>query len=325
MDNAFGVWLNNNGTLVLQGYFDNPYYLDEIKKYSNNPEVKKVLCRDNTRFFGDCSYLFENFQATEIDVTAANWSKVTNMQGMFTGCTELTTLHLKGIDTSNVINMSFLFGGCESLTNLDVTGFDTSSVEDMGGMFFSDSNLTELDLSSFDTKKVENTSYMFCGCEGIKSIYASDAWDMSSVKYSECMFLYCYKLVGGNSTAYDENKVDVNRALIDKKVQTGYLTEAPVRLSEPKYKQTADKDGVHYVRYVFVVPKSELDGKSKAAFTANYDGAEKELETDTYYTGMTTNGKYYRPDSFDKVMFVVTITGVSAENESKLDCNISLK
>ena len=99
-------------------------------------------------------------------------------------------------------------------------------------------------------------------------------------------------------------------------------------LTNGKYMQTADKDGKHYIRYVFVKPKSEIDGTSKAKFTATLkkDGGDvvKEFETSTYYTGMTSNGITYTPESSDSIMLVVTITGVSKDQENALTCEVSI-
>jgi len=97
-------------------------------------------------------------------------------------------------------------------------------------------------------------------------------------------------------------------------------------LAGSKYKQTADKDGKHYIRYAFVTDKSELVGKENAVFTAQLgEGEPKTFTTSTYYTGMTSNGAYYKPLSNDKVLFVVTITGVPADQEEALKCDLNFE
>lgn len=98
---------------------------------------------------------------------------------------------------------------------------------------------------------------------------------------------------------------------------TSYLTKS-------EYKQTADKNGKHYIRYVFVKNKSELEGKSKAVFSVSLGGTKRTFETSKYYTGMTSNGTYYKAISNNEVLFVVTITGVSAANEKNLICDLKL-
>ena len=60
-----------------------------------------------------------------------------------------------------------MFSYCTSLTSLDLRGFDTSSVSQMNDMF-SDSGLQYLDLSSFDTRNVRTFSGIFKNCKDLK-------------------------------------------------------------------------------------------------------------------------------------------------------------
>lgn len=90
------------------------------------------------------------------------------------------------------------------------------------------------------------------------------------------------------------------------------------------YKQTAEKDGKYYTRFVFVKPKSEIEGKSKAKFTAHYNGTDYSFETTSYYTGMTSNGISYTPESEESVLFVVTITSGS-DISADLTCDIAFE
>jgi hypothetical protein len=93
-------------------------------------------------------------------------------------------------------------------------------------------------------------------------------------------------------------------------------------LADGTYKQTADKNGVHYVRYVFVVPKSKIDNADKVTFAAKYNGTEKKIPATAYYTGVTSNGVQYTAADKDSVMLVVTITGIPADKEDSLTCEL---
>ena len=93
-------------------------------------------------------------------------------------------------------------------------------------------------------------------------------------------------------------------------------------LADGTYKQTADKDGVHYVRYVFVVPKSKIDSADKVIFAATYNGTEKKIPATAYYTGVISNGIQYTAANRDSVMLVVTITGIPADKEDALTCEL---
>ena len=114
-------------------------------------------------FYG-CSSL------SSLDLSGFNTANVTNMSWMFYGCSGLTSLDLSHFDTQNVTNMGFMFCGCSSLTSLDVSGFKTDNVTKMGCMFFDCSGLTSLDVSSFNTEKVTEMWQMFSDCSGLTSL-----------------------------------------------------------------------------------------------------------------------------------------------------------
>ncbi|MBR3328214.1 MAG: BspA family leucine-rich repeat surface protein [Atopobiaceae bacterium] len=122
--------------------------------------------------------------------------------GMFYGCSSLTSLDLSGWDTSNVTTMDDMFYGCSSLTSLDISEWDTSKAMGMGDMFWGCSSLTSLDLSRWNTSKVTsgmvgNTWYsgmqgMFNGCAALKTLNLS-GWDASKANMDN-MFMGCTSL-----------------------------------------------------------------------------------------------------------------------------------
>ena len=93
-----------------------------------------------------------------------NTSNVTNMDGMFHGCSSLTSLDLSNFNTSNVTKMCSMFQVCSSLTSLDLSSFNTSNVMCMCYMFCNCPSLTSLDLGSFNTSNVSDMGLMFNGC-----------------------------------------------------------------------------------------------------------------------------------------------------------------
>ena len=128
------------------------------------------------------------------------------------------------LNTSAVTNMSRMFTNCAQLTSLDLTSFTTAKVTDMSHMFDGCWALKGIDLFSFNTAKVTDMSSMFYGCYYLTTIYVGTNWTTSAVTRSTNMFKYCYELVGGNGTVYDESHTDAAYALIDGYVGTGYLT-----------------------------------------------------------------------------------------------------
>ena len=67
-------------------------------------------------------------ELSEIDFSAFDTSKVTQMASLFFGCESLTALDLSVFDTSKVIYMTNMFGECEKIRNLDLSSFDLSQL-----------------------------------------------------------------------------------------------------------------------------------------------------------------------------------------------------
>lgn len=64
-------------------------------------------------------------------------SEVTDMQGLFSGSTNLTSLDLTSFDTHNVVNMSNMFNSCQNLTTILVgSGWNTDAAQTTKGMFY---------------------------------------------------------------------------------------------------------------------------------------------------------------------------------------------
>ena len=133
---------------------------------------------------------------------------------------------LEYLNTQNVTNMNGMFQGCSGLPSLDVSHFNTQNVTSMGGMFYRCSGLTSLDLSHFNTQNVTDMSWMFKGCSALTTIKCHEAWQCSR---SEEMFAGCTKLKG--TVAYDENDTDATMA----NPETGYFTAKPTRVESVRF------------------------------------------------------------------------------------------
>ena len=167
--------------------------------------VYKVECAEGAVFPEDCSSLFADYWAYVIDISNADTSKVTNMEGMFIAC-YAESIDLSGIDTSNVTNMSNIFGDCQRLKSLDISGIDTSNVTDMSGMFCGCTSLESLDLSNFDTSNVTDMGGMFCHCRSLESLDLS-SFDTSNVTDMGWMFGDCSNLESLDLVSFDTSKV----------------------------------------------------------------------------------------------------------------------
>lgn len=104
-------------------------------------------------------------QTDLLEVIAANTAGITNMAGMFYGCTSLTAVPL--FDTASVTRMATMFYDCRSLTSIPL--FDTSSVTIMSSMCYGCVNVQSGALalyqqaSSQATVPSHTTTFTNCG------------------------------------------------------------------------------------------------------------------------------------------------------------------
>lgn len=177
-----------------------------FESFQNLKEIDFGDCFDTSNvtnmncMFSGCSNL------TNLDVSGFDTSQVTGMESMFLRCESLENLDVSGFDTSQVTNMEAMFSGCSSLTSLDVSGLDTSQVTDMGAMFSGCSSLTSLDVSWFDTSKVTKMGNMFYKCVSLTSLDLS-GFDTSRVTEMQWMFVDCGKLTSLDVSGFDTSQV----------------------------------------------------------------------------------------------------------------------
>lgn len=167
---------------------------------NGNNGYKLTIAANQKIILTSASFLFWGFSETiNMDLSAFDTSKCTDMQLMFNDCSKLETLYINNFDTSNVTNMSEMFFRCSSLSELDVSSFNTKRVTVMSRMFNLCKNIVTLDLSSFDTAKVTNMDSMFRNCDQLNTIYVDNKWNLSALTSSQCMFKDSTNLCGAVS------------------------------------------------------------------------------------------------------------------------------
>ena len=159
-------------------------------------------------------WAFNNLAQIE-GIEYLNTEKVTNMDWMFSGYSNLPSLDLSNFDTRNVTSMRGMFNACKGIGSLDLSNFNTQNVTDMCCMFWGCSELTSLDLTNFDTQNVEDMSAMFIDCSNLTTIYVGDKFVTTNVSNGANMFAGCEKLKN-----YTNSKTNHNYA----NCTTGYFT-----------------------------------------------------------------------------------------------------
>lgn len=115
--------------------------------------------------FAYCSSL-----VTVIGLNELNVSRVDNIGGLFTDCSNLTEINVSSWDVSKVTNFGAAFRRCPKLTNIDISKWDTSSGVIMSGIFTNCSGLIEIDMSSWDMSHANSVSQMFYGCSSLMKL-----------------------------------------------------------------------------------------------------------------------------------------------------------
>lgn len=199
----YGAVDDNNNWYVVSSWYE---HRERITNVVFDTSFANCLTLTTTAYW---FYGFKNL----LSITGINNLKtdnVTDMYGMFWGCSGLTNLDVSGFNTDNVQLMERMFLDCSSLTNLDVSRFKTDNVTSMGSMFEGCSGLTSIDVSGFKTDKVWDMSAMFYNCSSLKSLDLS-GFKTDNVTYIAFMFYGCSGLTTLDLSSFKTNKVtDMN-------------------------------------------------------------------------------------------------------------------
>lgn len=167
-----GWFLDRTGNLVIHGQINNTSVAMDTTPWENYKEQIKTVttmpgasCNSYAYLFADCP----NLISADLGNLKSN-SNLNSMRDLFSGCENLKTVNLRGLNTASVTEMQYMFYNCKSLAYLDVSGLDTFSAKDMSYMFAFCSSLTSLDVSGFYAPDVVDTVGMFAGCTGIREL-----------------------------------------------------------------------------------------------------------------------------------------------------------
>ena len=182
---------------------------------------------------GITTVVFDSSFANARPMSTYNW---------FYGMSALTSITgIEYLNTSKVTNMSGMFYGCSGLTSIDLSHFNTSAVTNMQTMFLNCTQLTYLDLSSFNTSAVTNMNSMFYNCTKLETIIVGDGWSTENVTTSEYMFRFCSKLVGQMGTIYNSSYINAGYAHLDGGAENpGYFTSMEAYLNRSYALLSAD-------------------------------------------------------------------------------------
>ena len=145
--------LNTSNVVNMSGMFSNCIKLLDIT-FGNNFDTSNVV-NMSSMFAANQNNTSARMQIENLNLNCFDTSKVTDMNHMFTGCSNLKYLNLSSFDTTNVKDMSYMFGTSYTfgagitISELDISNFSIASVTDMTGMFCK-SNISVLNIAGMD-------------------------------------------------------------------------------------------------------------------------------------------------------------------------------
>jgi len=149
----------------------------------NNKDICKMIIDDKEYEIKE-KYNVKNYNNNKIKIVLKGIEKVTNMNGMFYGCSSLLSLpDISKWNTNNITNMNGIFYRCSSLLSLpDISKWNTNNVTNMSEMFSGCSLLSSLpDISKWNTNNVTNMYGLFYGCLSLKSLPDISKWNTNNV------------------------------------------------------------------------------------------------------------------------------------------------
>lgn len=143
--------------------------------------------------FQGCSNL------TTINLKGFKKNKIQDFSSMFEDCTSLKNVNIKDINFTYATDMSSMFSNCSSLQTVDMKSLNMPRVTTMDNMFYCCESLSKVDLTAVNTPCLVSTSRMFSNCCSISSI--DMVFDTRNVKNMSALFYGCSML---ESVYWDE-------------------------------------------------------------------------------------------------------------------------
>ena len=138
-----------------------------------------------------CHHMFEEISnVKKIDLSNFDFSKITDMYGMFFNCYDLEEVTF-GAKVPSPTEAGVLFQGCTNLKSVDLSNFNFSRFNNFYGMFLDCKNIKTIKFGNIPS--VTDFGVAFQRCEKLESIDLSTI-DLSETRNMENMFNACPEL-----------------------------------------------------------------------------------------------------------------------------------
>lgn len=185
--------------------------INGLQFFSNSKAISIHL--KNINFTGSLDSLFYKCNNL-VDLTYSGLtidSNVTSASSCFWNCTKLTTVPdlFNGAQTG-LTNLDYMFSDCSNMTTIDLSSWKFGQVTNMGFMFSGCSNVETIDITGIDTSQMTSTLYMngmFDYCynlirvRGAIDLIGMNLTDLPSLGQGvNSLTTITYKNLGSNST-----------------------------------------------------------------------------------------------------------------------------
>ena len=111
-----------------------------------------------------------------------------SLYAWFFGCTSLTNVDLRGLDTSGATTMAFMFSHASAVQSLDLSMLDTSSCTDFSDVFQDAASLTSVDMTGWDTSKGTTFAQMLFNCKSLEHVDLSPLDTSSATTFRQMLY-----------------------------------------------------------------------------------------------------------------------------------------
>ena len=111
-----------------------------------------------------------------------------SLYAWFFGCSSLTSVDLRGLDTSRATTMAFMFSRASAVESLDLSMLDTSSCTDFSDVFQDCTSLKEIDMTGWDTSKGTTFAQMLFNCKSLERVDLSPLDTTSSTTFRQMLY-----------------------------------------------------------------------------------------------------------------------------------------
>jgi surface protein len=178
----------------------NVLYMDYM--FSNCDKLVDLkISNINTNKLQSASYMFNNcISLVNLDIKNFQFINAQIISGMFYNCKSLKNLQISDFSSSQSISqIDNLFNGCANLTSLDLSKLFTLFVSNFSGIFNGCTSLSELKIN-FNTESASTMENLFANCLSLKSL------DITSFNTQNCQIFDNIFLNDENLTLYYKAK-----------------------------------------------------------------------------------------------------------------------